>query len=450
MQGTTLSRWTLSYFAVAVVFLLAAQALMALGVGYPSAALRAPQTLIVVHCVTVGWLSLLMCGALFQFVPVLLARPIYSNMLPLPALILIVAGLGALIAGFLQLAGNLPWMPHCFIAAGILLGSGFAVVLWTLGRTFARAWPPNLPAQFVVVGLCAIAVTVTFGIVFALGYGGYLHSALLAKLRVHALPLHVIAGLGGWLTFTAFGVSHRLLAMFMLSPELDGPTTRWTLYLGTLALAIVVGAGTVAAAAAGGLEIVLSLAGLAGLACLALYGSDVVQLYRRRVRRVIELNSRMAAVALTHLAAAVLLIIASAALGGIARFSGALVFLVCFGWLTGLGLAKLYKIVAFVTWLECYGPVLGKTPTPRVQDLVVEPRAARWFWLYFAAVDFATLCLFTGTPLMFRAAAAFMTIATLGIAVELVRTRRLVNVKEALRLPSGAHAPRLLLTFVAH
>lgn len=79
MQGTTLSRWTLAYFAAAVIFLLAAETMMTLGFGYPAAALRAPQTLILVHCVTIGWLSLLMCGALFQFVPVLVAGPIYSK-----------------------------------------------------------------------------------------------------------------------------------------------------------------------------------------------------------------------------------------------------------------------------------------------------------------------------------------------------------------------------------
>src|SRR5690606_33567811 len=85
MLGATLSRWTLAYFGGGVFFLLAAEALMALGVGYPASALRAPQTLLLVHCVTVGWLSLLMCGALFQFVPVLVAGPLYSNVLPLPA-----------------------------------------------------------------------------------------------------------------------------------------------------------------------------------------------------------------------------------------------------------------------------------------------------------------------------------------------------------------------------
>ncbi|MCZ2414293.1 MAG: hypothetical protein LC136_08580 [Burkholderiales bacterium] len=449
MQGTTLSRWTLAYFAAAVIFLLAAETMMTLGFGYPAAALRAPQTLILVHCVTIGWLSLLMCGALFQFVPVLVAGPIYSNSLPLPALVLILAGFAALTAGFLQLAGHLPATQPWFLAASVLLGGGFVLVLWTLGRTLAAAWPLNLPARFVAIGLCSVAATVTYGIVFALGFGGYADAPILVGIRSRGVPLHVIAGLGGWLTFTAIGVSHRLLAMFMLSPELDGASTRWTFYLGTLALAIVIIAGTAAVAVGAGLDPVLLIAWVAGLATLSLYARDAMRLYRKRVRPVIELNSRMASIALAHLGAVTLLTIVCAAFGLLERYAGALVFLVCFGWLSGLGLAKLYKIVAFVTWLECYGPVLGKTRTPRVQDLVNEPRAIRWFWLYFAAVDAATLCLLAGAPLVFRAAAAAMLVASAGIALELVRTRRLVNVEAALRLPAGTRQPRLLFALVA-
>ncbi|WP_210399102.1 hypothetical protein [Steroidobacter denitrificans] len=449
MAGTTLSRWTLSYFATAFVFLLLAEALMTFGVGYPAHPLRAPQTLFLVHCITLGWLSLLMCGALFQFVPVLVAKPIYSNSLPLLALVLILAGLLALLAGFLQLAGVLPFIRHCFLAAAVLLGSGFLLVLWILGCTLARARPLNLPACFVVVGLCSVAATVTFGSIFMLGFGGYANMPLLAELHARGVPLHVIAGLGGWLTFTAMGVSHRLLAMFMLSPELDGAPTRWTLYLGALSMVILIGAGIVATITGISLTPVLAVAGLAALFSLVLYAHDVLRLYRKRVRPVIELNSRMAGVALGHLAVAALLILICAASGVILQYSGALVFLVCFGWLSGLGLAKLYKITAFMTWLECYGPVLGKTPTPRVQDLVVEPRAGKWFWAYFGAVDIAVLCLFIGTPLIFRAAAAVMLIACVGIAVELVRIRRLVDVEAARRLPAGTRQPRLLFTLVA-
>src|SRR5215469_10653272 len=128
MMGASLSRWTMSYFAAALLALVAAEVMMAVGYGFPHAALQAPETLILVHVVAIGWLSLLMCGALFQFVPVLVVRPLYSATLPLPTLLLLIAGLAALILGFLQLAGWLgPALPF-FTLAGTLLGAGFALV----------------------------------------------------------------------------------------------------------------------------------------------------------------------------------------------------------------------------------------------------------------------------------------------------------------------------------
>lgn len=444
MIGVSLSRWTMSYFAAALLSLVAAEVLMALGYGFPHAALQAPETLILVHVVTIGLLSLLMCGALFQFVPVLVAQPLHSNMLPAPTLVLLVAGLAALILGFLQLAGQVgPSLPF-FAVAGTLLGAGFALVLWNLARTLRAAQSRPLPARFVIVGLASVAATVTLGIVFALVLGGLTASEPFVALTVAGVPLHVIAGLGGWLTFTAMGVSYRLLAMFMLAPELERPTTKGALYLGTAALALAIMGGVLVVLLRGNLTFVLLAAGTLGVVALALYGADVVHLYRARKRPHIELNSRMSVLALASLAASVVLILGLLALGRLAENAGAVVFLTAFGWLSGLGLSQLYKIVAFLTWLECYGPVLGKTQTPRVQDLVVEPRAARWFWLYFIGVWAGTVALIAGYPPAFQACAAAMLIATGGIVTQLGRTRRLSNVKAALRLPEGATRPRLL------
>src|SRR4029077_3824933 len=108
--------------------------------------------------------------------------------------------------------------------------------------------------------------------------------------------------------------------------------------------------------------------------------------------------------------------------GDFAAHVGAFAFLAVFGWLSGLVLAKLYKIVAFLTWLETYGPVMGRSPTPRVQDLVAERRASKWFVIYYAAVWTGTLMLLIGQPSAFRAAVAMMMIGLVGIAREVIRT----------------------------
>lgn len=446
MLGVTLSRWTMSYFFAALSALIAGEVLMVAGFGYPATGMREPETLILVHMITIGWLSLLMCGALFQFAPVLIARGLYSNMLQLPALLFLIAGLGLLVLGFLQLSRSVFELPSLLSAAAILLSAGFGLVMWNLGRTLWPVRPLPLPARFVATGLVSLAITGAFGAIFATVLGQQTSSAPLLAIAGSALPLHIAAGIGGWLTLTAIGVSYRLLAMFMLAPELEGARPKSVLYFGIAALLITLTTGLGAVLTGAKLLIPLLAGSILALVSLTLYGADIVHLYRARKRRSIELNSRMAIFSLASLAAAVALAFFLVIFDQLDRGIGAVVFLLVFGWLSGMGLAKLYKIVAFLTWLECYGPVLGKMATPSVQDLVVESRTQKWFWLYFLAVWLCTIALLANRGLAFRGAAAVMLIGTVGIVHEFVRTRLLMDVEIRGSGPVVVHRPHLLFS----
>ncbi|TPK55820.1 hypothetical protein FJ546_28795 [Mesorhizobium sp. B2-4-19] len=449
MMGTALSRWSMSYFTAALSFLVGAQMLMVAGYGFPAMAAEAPETLVLVHMVAIGWLSLLMCGALFQFVPVLVARPLRWERLVLPAMICLLAGLTLLLAGFLQLAGVFETGISLLALAGTLLPAGFLLVVGVLGATLWGAGL-SLPARFVAVGLPCVLVTAILGALFALLFSGFLPALAEIDFRTQALPVHIAMGLGGWLSFTAVGVSYRLLPMFMLSPDRERASSRAVWWGGVAALLLTALTPPIAAfLLKTGLPDATSpatvLAVLFGMACLILYGFDLTFFYRHRKRRIIELNSRAAQGAFLALALSAVLLLGLLATGTLDQHIGALLYLVAFGWLSGLGLSQLYKIVPFLTWLECYGPVMGKKPTPRVQDLVMERRGWIWFALYFLGVLAGTESLLVDQPGLFRAAAAVTLLATLAIVVELVLARRLANVPDGKRLPEGASRPRLFL-----
>lgn len=431
----------MTYFATALAWLFAALALMVGGIGYPASDLTAPDTLVLVHVVSVGWLSLAMCGALFQFVPVLVAKPLFAETWTLPVLGLLTTGLILLLAGFLSLGGRLPPALWLLPFGAILLVAGFGMAVVDLGLTSWRR--PTGPARFVLVGLVSLCATAAFGAMFAFALAGWARS-IEGPVLARGIPLHAIAGLGGWLTLTAMGVSYRLLAMFMLSPDVDDRRSRGTLVAGALAIAVTVAGGSLAIGLASGLHAVLSIAAVLGLASAALYGRDIAGIFRNRKRRQLELNMRMATLSFASLAGTALLGIALVLVGAFAAHVGAFGFLAVFGWLSGLVLAKLYKIVAFLTWLETYGPIMGWAPTPRVQDLVAEGRATKWFVVYYVAVWAGTLTLLIGAPNTFRATAIALTVGVVGIVREIVRTRRLADVAGPLRLPSGAVAPHLL------
>lgn len=441
MIGGNLSKWTMSYFAVAIVWLILGECLMTIGFGFPFVATEAPDTLFVVHIVCIGWLSMAMCGALFQFVPVLVAKPLFADSWQLPALMLLTVGLVALLGGFMVLGGHLPVWLWLLPTAALLLVAGFGLVVTDLAITIWRARASIGPAYFVIAGLCSLCATAALGSAFAWSLAGLGGSSALLR---SGIPLHAIAGLGGWLTLTAMGVSYRLLAMFMLAPDLDKRRIRTTLFAGSATIGLVVAGGLFAIAREIGINVVLISAGCLGFITLALYGRNIISLYWRRERAQLELNAKMSAWGFVSLAAAVLLAAVLAISGSFQTHVEAFTFLVAFGWLSGLVLAKLYKIVAFLTWLETYGPVLGRSATPRVQDLVIERRAAKWFVAYFISVWSGTAALLLGQSAAFQVAAFAMTVATLGVVQQLIRTRRLADVTGPLRLPGGSRAPHLL------
>ncbi|TPN35237.1 hypothetical protein [Mesorhizobium sp. B1-1-6] len=446
MNGSALSRWTMAYFAAALAFLIAAQALMIAGFGFPTVGVEASETLVIVHMITIGWLSLLMCGALLQFVPVLVAQPLRDESLALPALTCLLMGLFCLLTGFLQLSGAIDVNVPVLALAGLFLPAGFSLIVWVLGRTLWSVRPSSLqlPARFVAGGLASIAVTAALGASFAFVLSGQAPGWADFDLRTLALPIHVTVGLGGWLGLTSIGVSYRLLPMFMLCPDSERTSGHLVLWTGGAALGLIVLEGPFEAVS-GTTALPIVLAGILGLVATVFYGVDLVFFYRNRRRRKIELNSRSALGAFSALYLSVLLVLALLATGTFAEHASAIVYLVSFGWLTGLGLSQLYKIVPFLTWLECYGPVMGRKPTPRVQDLVVETRAKYWFSLYYVGVLAGTGALLADATVLFRIATTVTLTATSAIVVELVLARCLVNVSAALRMPDGKSRPRLFL-----
>lgn len=436
--GSKVSRWTMLHFGVAIGALLMAELLLVTGYADPLAALRAPATLVGVHLITIGWLSLLMLGALYQFVPVITNTTLYSQRLPLYSIAAILPGLAAMLAGFMALGGNAFLHTVCLPIGGALVLAGFALGALNLAVTLWRARPLPLPADFVAFSLVFLLLTALVGVGFALAFALPHPPVFLLALAGRGLGLHVAVGLGGWFTLTVMGVSYRLLSMFMLAPDEPRRSTHAALILTVGGLAVLAAGALIglwSAMALGGIEALGAVLAGVGVAC---YLGDIAEFYRARKRRQLELNSITAAVALTLAALALVLAAAALAWGTLDRFAGAIGYLFVFGGLSGLGLSQLYKIIPFLTWLEVFGKRLGKGPVPRVQDLVNERRARPGFALYFAATVLASAALADSEALAWKVAAALQLLATVLIAVELWRARHPdPNTQPSLARPPG-------------
>lgn len=441
MQMATLSRWTLAYFAVALMGLVLALALLALGYGYPEGTLGAPATLVVVHLVTIGWLSMLMLGALFQFLPVLVGRDLEWPWLAPWALGILLAGLLALLAGFVALDGYAGLPTDLLPIGGTLLLVGFVLATAMLVRTLLRANDLPLPASFVALGVLSLLLTATLGETLASTLAGWIGGDFSVALVTHGVALHAGFGLGGWLTVAAVGVSYRLTSMFMIAPESTGRRPRLVLAGAILALALLCGVLGMLMATNTSWPIGLALAGLAAIIAIGAYLGDIVATYRKRRRQALELHMQaaIAAFAMLPLGAGLLLL---ANLFDRQSALAAAFYALSLGWLGGLGLAMMYKIIPFLTWLECFAPFMGREMTPRVQDIVRETRARYVFVLYFVGTAGATLGLLIDAPALFRLAVLAQLSALALLIRQFYRARRLADLPE----PWHDHArPRLLV-----
>ncbi|MGH6989469.1 MAG: hypothetical protein ACREE3_06200 [Stellaceae bacterium] len=359
----------------------------------------------------------------------------------LPSLIAIVLGLAGMIVGFLAMAGI---VPAIYIGAlpvgGGLVVAGVLLVGVTIARALVAGWPLALPGRFVAAGLCFLLLTVGLGFCFALALA-WPQIFPWGSLVGRGLPLHVASGLVGWFTLTAVGVSYRLLSMFMLAPEDDSGIGPWVLYLAAAGLAFLwldTFLGDVSIIGfiwKGGMFLLIVAA--------VLYLVDMVRMFGARRRPVLELNSKAGATALVALAVCVVGLAAVEVTGRWESLIGPLCYLLLFGWLSGLALGQLYKIIPFLTWLERYGPRLGKMAVPRVQDLVKERRASRWFILYFLAVAAGTISGAFDQITLWRAAIFLHLVASLFITRELWRSRHLRYLASANATKTASRAPAL-------
>lgn len=432
-----LSRWTPVIFACALINLCLGLLLAVIGLAWPAAPAGAPLTLAMVHLLTIGWLTLLMFGALFQFVPVISGRRLPSQALPLVTLIGVESGLALMVGGFSAL-GRATWAEVLLPAGGSLVIAALIVGGGTLLVPLAAKRPMPLSARFVMAGLGFLVLTVLLGLTLALALTVPATASTLAPLLADGVSYHALAGLGGWFTLTAIGVSYELLPMFMLAPHERGALGAAILWTGVAGFLASFAAGLVITVSPAGWIIAVEQVGrLAIVVAVALYLADVVRLYRSRRRRQIELHNRAAIGAFVALSVAALLAMGAAAAGRLADLAPSLVLLVLLGWLSGLGLTQLYKIVAFLSWLSRYGGRLGRGAVPRVQDLVNEPGAVGFFVLYFAAVALAAGAAAVGLADVVRVALALALLAILLLAREYARAWRATYAHEA---AAGSHS----------
>lgn len=204
------------FFLTAPLFLLAAAALLAWSGAASFDARATPAALAVTHLVTLGYMAMVMLGAMLQILPVLVGTPVpAARAVAGAAHALLVVGAASLAAGFAL------GQPLATRAAAWTLGGAFAVFLVAVATALTRVAVRSATVLGMTLATAALAITVVLGLELAA-----MHGWGIAPPSFALRELHPAWGLAGWTGLLVAGVAYQVVPMFQMTPPYPPPLAR--------------------------------------------------------------------------------------------------------------------------------------------------------------------------------------------------------------------------------
>lgn len=360
----------LRFFLTAPLFLVAAGILALHDADAWTAAPAAFAGLAMTHLVTLGFLAMVMLGALMQVLPVILGAP-FPAVMPLARAFHagLTAGTVILVSGFV-----IP-SPAMLEIGAFVLGATFLAFIVAMGIALRRSGKLTR-TPFTVAGL-GLAITILLG------------STLVAALNGTATPIDVNRGLQlhvtwafiAWIFGLVVATSYQVVPMLQVTPAYPLWLRRWLAPVSLIALA----AYSVTILA--GQEAWPTSAFFAApfLAAAAGYALVTLDLFRRRRRKIGDSTLRLWKTAMVSLLAWVILTVFSAWQGGPdTRLDLLMGVLFLLGFAISVVCGMLYKIVPFLAWFHLQAQ--GHRDAPSMRELLPEKRAKRQLLLHWASL----------------------------------------------------------------
>ncbi len=403
-----------AFFLTGPAFLVVAGLLLA---GQGAAALTtpwAPATLALTHLGTLGFLAMVMFGALYQMTPVVAGVPVPAVRLGHGVHVLLALGVVGLAGGLVAPSRVALW--------GGLGALSLALILFVVpvAIALARATARDATVWGMRLAVASLVVASLLGFNMARGHLG----AGFAAPRPLWVQVHLTWAVLGWLGGLIVAVSWQVVPMFYLTPPIGRRAAVSTI---AACSAGIVAAGAALGAAYAGLSPRWSAAWAAAgaaPAALAVWGAQpaliLVRLRQRRRRRV-DPSCRFWQAAM---GVALLLLPAGVAAFLSGRPQASLLFgwLVLWGWAAMVVHGMLTRIVPFLVWWHRFSPLVGRAPVPSMRSLYPRELVLAGLALHGLTLLLGAIAALTGSELAARATGAALASTGLLLGVGLART----------------------------
>ena len=388
------------YFIIGSLFFVISSILL---FGFDISSINTMQhtTLSWVHIFLLGFVMMVIFGAMAQLVPVVLevghfAVELYYIIYPLLLIGTVLMGYG-----FLSSPALLPY-------GGIVVLISLMIFVLETFLTIKKVKKLNLVMMSVLLANTFLFLGLIFGILMALGYAGTIDIDIFALLKAH-----IYLVLAGYVGVTIMGMSLILLPMFWLSHSFSWKPVTYALWTICIAVMFVMFSSIFNSSVLESSGYVLTLC------ALILYFYQIYIIFKTRVRMDKDIY-------LYSLIFSYFSLIMTIILGFIYLLSPSEPLLLTIGWILFLGYitfiinGHLYKIVPFLVWYERFSPLIGKQKVPMLADMVPIKSAKFQFVFSSIGVVLGAIGILFASNDMFKAGVSFLVIGSIFMLKDLL------------------------------
>jgi cbb3-type cytochrome oxidase subunit 1 len=391
----------LPYYAYGAVAFIIASVMMFFVADDVSSSYLMPKVISIAHVLILGWITMIIFGALYQLIPVVMEVKLFSEKLAMASFITLGLGMPLMAYSF--------WTNYIGATIPMIMGGSLvilSVIMFVINAAGSAAKTENktIENRFIVTSVVWLLLAVLLGLAIILYPQILNHGSFL---------IHVHIGIIGWFMLLVVGVASTLMPMFFISHQLNKKYLDYAYWLINAGLVMLVatmffGLGNMVRAASGA-------AVLAGFIFFFKYNYDA---YKKRLRRNLDIGMKLSVLAFVLFLITLLAGFLSS-FGDIigtqfeSRINMTYGISLIYGFLTALILGQMYKTLPFIVWLKLYQDKVGKFKTPLPADMHSEEAAQGHYFFYIAAFGLLIAGVWAKEAMLIIASAALMTATAL-------------------------------------
>ena len=333
-----------------------------------------PHILAVTHTMALGWGTMIILGASYQLVPVLIEAQLFSNALAYASFILAGTGIPLLIYSLYQF--QFTWTA---LIGAICINAAVLTYVINLAISITKSKTENVHATFVFTASLWLFITTLIGLLLVCNF----EHTILPEASVHYLSLHAHIGIVGWFLLLIMGVGSRLIPMFLIS-KYDNPKRLWLIYylLNISLLTFIIFFFYITQSVYYLIPLIILLA------ALVLFITYCRKAYQQRIRKKVDEQMKLSLLSVIMVLLPILVLLSLIVCLLFVETNVRLVlvygFTIFFGWITAIIFGMTFKTLPFIVWNKVYHAKAGNAKTPTPKDLFSETIFKSMGWSYLS------------------------------------------------------------------